>query len=194
MVWLGLALSLCAIPFVTQADDGAQAGESHETSPSPETPRQPQFGGSLFTTDEQIAYVEARRLKPNIPTDENSTALLKRLESRWAALLKRDFSTAYDYESPKVRAELDREEFIARFGAMVEWHGIKPLRIDYEDEVTADVTVMLDHSIHGFTGVDPFRTEGAVKERWVEEGGEWWHQSQSVNIAGMAPDEPGQKP
>lgn len=153
-----------------------------DSSQTENKPREPRFGPTNITTAEAAAIVAASKPVAEIPSDPVSTMLVERLRSRWDALTDKNYFAAYAFETPAYRSEAEPKDYANQFGPGVDWHGIEPIRINYLDDKTAEVGFLLDHTIVGANPDQPLRFERFVTERWVQEGGEWWHQSQSVNM------------
>ncbi|MBK1647370.1 hypothetical protein CKO36_01865 [Rhabdochromatium marinum] len=174
---LQVAAILCIVLSGQVAGSTAEAdGSSHE----------PVFGPSAETSVEMGERVQAMRPQPNVPTDPVSAALLDRVQAYWAALVEKDFDAAYQYQTPEYRKEHSAKEFAKSFGPYATWYGIEPIKIDYTNDSVAIVGFLLDHSIIDMSLDQPIRFERYIKETWVREGGEWWHQRQSVKMPGMA--------
>ncbi|MBB1126950.1 nuclear transport factor 2 family protein [Thiospirillum jenense] len=160
---------------------------------TPEELSEPRFGPFGLSTKE-ADKLRPPRPTPNLPTDATSVQLVKRLQARWAALIASDFDRAYTFETPEFRAKTDAKTFHAQFGPFVTWHGIEPIAVQYPTPDTAMLSFLLDYSFP-VDGTDHLtRTERFAQERWIRRDGEWWHQSQSVTIPGMAPENSSQKP
>lgn len=153
---------------------------------------EPVFGPVGLTAGEMAEMTASSKPVPNVPTDPVSASIIERVNARWTALSKRDFSTAYSFETPAYRAARSAEDFSGQFGPYAVWHGIEPLGISYVDDAVADVTFLLDVTVTDMQTDKQVRLKQFVKERWVHEAEEWWHQSQSVNISGMAQDDTSQ--
>ena len=148
--------------------------------------REPVFGPSAETSVEMGKRVRAMRPQPNVPTDPVSVALLDRVQAYWAALVEKNFDAAYQYQTPEYREQHSAKDFAKSFGPYAIWYGIEPIKIDYTNDSVAIVGFLLDHSIIDLSLDQPIRFERYIKETWVREGGEWWHQRQSVKMPGMA--------
>ncbi len=152
-----------------------ERGESHSTPSEPNlTAARPSFGPG----DTGDRKPQSTPIEPNLPDDERSQALIARLKARWAAMVERDFKQVYTFETPEYREQYDFNQFGGQFGGMVTWHGIEPLTIDYVDDHAAEVSFLLDHSFTIPGSEHVVRRKGLIQERWIEDSGEWWHQSQ----------------
>ena len=110
-------------------------------------------------------------LAPAPQTPEDS--VLARANARWAAMLKRDFATAYGYLAPGVRAVIPEKTFVASVGNAVQWTNVQAskVRCDQPDQCVA--TVSFEAKVF-----NPRMKNRTVKsyyeETWVLQDGQWW--------------------
>jgi len=118
--------------------------------------------------------------------------LSERVRKRWEALVKRDFATAYTYETPEYRKENSVQRFGAQFGSLVRWHmaTVKEVRYDREDEAT--VKIMLDYSFDLPTD-ETARTTSVIREQWVRIDDSWWHRDERHPLGGGNQSQPSQR-
>lgn len=118
--------------------------------------------------------------------------LKDRAEKRWGALVKRDFTTAYSYETPEYRKETSAKRFGAHFGAQARWHmaTVSEVRYDRSDEAT--VSIALDFSFDLPTD-ETARTTSFIKEQWVRVDGTWWHRDDRQPLGGGNHSQPSQR-
>lgn len=163
---IAMALLLAGTSAVAATTDKSEAGVASATS----------------------AYLAPPRHEPPppLPDDPVSRQLVERVQSRWQALVEGDFLAAYAYEEPDYRARHDVDAYRRRFGDLVRWHGAEVRRIQYNDEESVQVGVVIDRTVFPPFGGQTIRSEGFGWENWIRIDGEWWHQSRWSNIPGAA--------
>jgi hypothetical protein len=119
--------------------------------------------------------VPAAESGAQIPDDAETRALVERVRARWAAKLKRDFTTAYGFESPEYRAENSADAYAARYGGMVKWHGVDITSVRYDDDGAATVYVDVDHTVHSPFDAGDIRQSITMTERWSRSDGTRYH-------------------
>jgi len=103
-------------------------------------------------------------------------ALEQRVADRWDALVARNFELAYTYETPSFRQVYDLAQFKARFGERVKWAGASVRAVNDLGNGVAEVTVRLRYeAVVPIPGMDVQRHEAVLKEKWLQEGGAWFH-------------------
>lgn len=105
--------------------------------------------------------------------------LRERVQGRWDALIKRDFTAAYQYFSPAYRKLTPLEKYSARFGSAVAWESITITGVSL-GEGKADVSFELSYQLAIPTGDGAALGESigsiskSMKETWLWSEGEWW--------------------
>ena len=158
------------------AGGGACAAEGETTATAAKT-EGPQ------DTQVEIPEVPEIRKAPGVDLPKEAE-LRKRVQARWDAVVKRDFVSAYAFETPEYREAHTAEEYASQFGPRIQWHvaKVKDLRYDRFDKV--DVIVTLDFSFE-LPGVDQLaRTTKDIKDRWVFADDQWWRRQPSQPLSG----------
>lgn len=107
----------------------------------------------------------------------DEASLKGRVLDRWQALIKRDFESAYLFETPAYRAIFNPRQFQLQYGGQVDWRVANVKSIDYDSPNVARVGVEITSR-----SVDPNRNGEVsditqqVKETWLRKDGQWWHQ------------------
>ena len=110
-------------------------------------------------------------LAPTPQTPEE--AVLARANARWAAMLKADFTTAYGYLAPGVRAMVTEKAFAGRYGNQARWTGAEAVDVRCPSATKCLANVKL-------TAPTPMmRKKGDTvpvyfDETWVLQDGQWW--------------------
>jgi hypothetical protein len=113
---------------------------------------------------------ERRTLTPE--EIQREQRLKQRAQQRWDAIIDRDFSKAYEYETPKFRAENSPKEYRAKYGGPVTHHVATVKDVRYDAPHEAVVKIMLEASFP--LGGEQVRTTVPVYDRWTYLEGEWW--------------------
>lgn len=108
-------------------------------------------------------------LAPQTPED----IVLARANARWAALLKADFTTAYGYLAPGVRALVTEKSFAARYGGQSRWSSAEATRVTCptDSKCVASIKIATKVFMPHFKG-DTVPTY--FDETWVLQDGQWW--------------------
>jgi hypothetical protein len=112
--------------------------------------------------------------------------LKERVSGRWAAMIKKDFSEAYEYFSPAYRKLFPLESYLRKTGPNVDWITAKILNISMNGD-RADVKVHLDYRLNlppdagmgdvGIIGHD-------LDEVWLWKDENWWYVQQESRLSG----------
>ncbi len=109
---------------------------------------------------------------------DSKEQLKERVEGRWAALIKRDFSEAYRYQSPGYRALYSVEQFQGAFGGQVGWLNARIAKMTIKD-ASAEVVVSVQYNamvpFNSDSGSSVTKGETALDEKWIQDGGVWYH-------------------
>jgi hypothetical protein len=97
----------------------------------------------------------------------------ERALARWNALIEKDWTAAYSYESPNYRKNYSRRDFINSFGQAVTWIGIKHLSTTPISETLSDVNLELQFNYD--MGGNLVRIPSNITERWQLVNNKWWH-------------------
>ncbi len=100
-------------------------------------------------------------------------SIKERALARWNALIEKDWTAAYSYESPSYRKNYARRDFINSFGQAVTWVSIKHLSTTPVNKILADVKLELV-SIYNMEG-NPVKVPSNTTERWQLIDNKWWH-------------------
>jgi hypothetical protein len=112
--------------------------------------------------------------KQTTPTETPKTqSVEKRAVARWNALIEKDWTAAYAYESPNYRKNYTRHEFMNSFGQAVTWVGIKHLSTTPINPTLTDVKLELQFNYD--MGGNLMKIPSNIDERWQRIDNEWWH-------------------
>jgi len=98
--------------------------------------------------------------------------VLERAQSRWAALLKRDWALAYSYLSSGYRATVPLDRYGNQFSGPLQWEAAKAHSAECEGQrcvVTVEITFKLLLSGHRDRVSSTF-----LEEVWLLEDGQWY--------------------
>lgn len=118
------------------------------------------------------------------PSKDQEAQLKQRVEERWAAVIKRDFKTAYEYETPEFKKGHSAEQYAGQFGSAIEWRLATVKSIGYDRPDEADVVIAIDYSFNLPGGDQPARTTGNVHETWLFADGQWWRRDIEQPLGG----------
>jgi len=106
---------------------------------------------------------------PQTPED----IVLARANARWAAMLKADFTTAYGYLAPGVRALVTEKAFAGRYGGQSRWSSAEATRVTCptDSKCVASIKIATKLFMPHFKG-DTVPTY--FDETWVLQDGQWW--------------------
>lgn len=133
-----------------------------------------------------LAFLLTTILSACSPSDDNKTKantaansadqtsiVTERAVERWNSLIKKDWKTAYSFESPSYRSTYSVEDFQKSYGNAVTWKSITPKSATLVSNEIIDVslTLMSSFTDEGFDTVIPT----PIKERWKFSDKQWWH-------------------
>ncbi len=100
----------------------------------------------------------------------------QKAEARWAALLSRDYASAYSYYSPGYRSTASVTDFeIGIRLRRVRWTTAEYLKHNC-DENTCSVSFRVGYRVGSpVPGVDTWNGYDLITDQWVKTGGEWWY-------------------
>jgi len=102
-----------------------------------------------------------------VATVEPEKIVAERAAQRWNALIKRDFSGAYEYLSPGTRERITQQAYAARIGGGT-WKRANVESVRCEQE-KCDVQVALEYSYRDMKSI-----ETILPEIWLLQGENWW--------------------
>jgi len=190
---IAAGVGLVALAHVTHAWAQDQSG-GKDSPPSKPVQRSPLSAAPPQRYETQsVGAPEAAAPLPPLPNDPGSKQLTARVEERWTALIHRDFAKVYQYETPKYRAHVTRDQFRNTFGSAAQWHVAKVTGIHYDRPDFATVEVMLDYSFDAPWRNTPVRAKAVEKEGWERIDGQWWHKPTRSKFAMPAGGTSGQQ-
>jgi len=116
-----------------------------------------------------LAGCAALAPEPQTPED----IVLARANARWAAMLKADFTPAYGYLAPGVRALVTENAFAGRYGGQARWTEAEAVKVQCPSATKCLANIKL-------TAPTPLmRKKGDTvpvyfDETWVLQDGQWW--------------------
>lgn len=135
-------------------------------------------GGGTWAADTASGPAVSTQVQPPAVLEAADEALLKeRVLARWQVLIKRDFGAVYQFETPAYRTVYTLRQFLARYGAQVDWRMARIKEVHYDDRTVARVVVEVTshYAEPGKNGNAQDLTQ-EVKEIWLYKDGQWWHQ------------------
>ena len=125
----------------------------------------------------------ATRPDKTVDTSGTKEALQKRVEQRWAHLIKEDFDKAWEYLTPGYRSTASREVWASNMkDRPVKWTKAVVSSTDCpEGEEFCDVTVQVEFVANSsIPMVGQIEAATPVFERWIRLKGAWYHVPQEV--------------
>lgn len=108
------------------------------------------------------------------PTPQTPEEIVQaRANARWAAMLKGDTATAYEYLAPGMRALITKEAYAARFGGAVRWVGAEATRARCPEATKCLATVRIDTKAF-LSRMKNVTVPTYYEETWVLQDGQWW--------------------
>lgn len=100
-----------------------------------------------------------------------------RAQSRWDALIGKDFVKAFEYLSPGARSELSPEAYASQMAVRpVRWKQAIVAGAECESEDACTVTVNIKFDVpSNQPSVGNMGTTAPVQERWIRLEGVWYH-------------------
>jgi len=117
----------------------------------------------------------ATEMAPAEAVSAQRAALEQRVASRWAALIRRDFETAYSFTSPEYRRLFSLKDFMSSFGSKVGWQRVEVVDINIKGGDAAAVGVNLYFVYYDAQTKKPLDMKTYVQESWVLVDGQWWY-------------------
>lgn len=103
--------------------------------------------------------------------------LKERAEARWAALIKHDFASAYDYLSPDFRAVVTLQQYKGRIGSVVDWQLARAKNVSYDDPTVASVMMEVTYRFRMPSTGGEIESTKFLDEKWLFKDGNWWYTS-----------------
>jgi hypothetical protein len=91
----------------------------------------------------------------------------ERAQLRWDAMVKSDFTAAYQYLSPGSRAVLTPEAYASGLKTGF-WKGATVDRVICDRTDVCDAVMTIEYEFRGA------RIKTPLKETWIKEGSSWW--------------------
>lgn len=129
------------------------------------------FASCTKETDEKNHHENINTLKKSELSSPASRAL-----ARWNALIEKEWTKAYSYETPSYRKTYSRNDFINSFGTAVTWVGIEHISSVKINENVIDLKLKLLF-IYNMSGKD-MKIPTMITERWQLIDSNWWHVKQ----------------
>lgn len=99
-----------------------------------------------------------------------ATAVHKRAQQRWTALVAGQFDKAYPYLAPSVREVMSYDHFRSSFGSGGAWQAADVYDVKCElERCEAKIRLRIKLPIHG---IESITTD--TQETWIPENGQWW--------------------
>lgn len=106
---------------------------------------------------------------------DGATALERRVDSYYAALIKGDYRDAYGYFTPGHRKRFSFEQHYQAFPPIVRYESVKTLKKECATPESCKVEVLATFVFRtDMKELDGVRTTTTVPERWVQIDGRWW--------------------
>lgn len=167
-------VSSTARPAVTT---GSDALENQPSENQPSLKMDLGVVASQGTQDQQAAEPSAHAVVTSPQSgwaeDSRTPALRERVQAYWAARIKRDFASAYNFLTPAYRGVESREIYAGRFSSMMKWDRAEVAEVRYEGEGLANVFVVVDYRMTSpFDDIDR-ASRSRLSEKWILEEGTW---------------------
>lgn len=97
-----------------------------------------------------------------------------RAEQRWQALIKSEFTKAYEYTTPAYKAIHPADKYFSARGTAAQWKSATVLSVECSETDKCLAKVRLDAVISGVPkAVRDVST--VLDETWLREDGQWWY-------------------
>lgn len=103
------------------------------------------------------------------------TALEQRATTRWDALIRKDFATAYSLTSPGYRKLYSLDAFKGKFGGKTAWRRIEIVDVAFKGDDAATVGINLHFVYYQAQSEQALDMTTYVQESWVREDDQWWY-------------------
>ena len=102
-------------------------------------------------------------------------AVARRAQSRWDAILAKDYGVAYDYLTPGTRLTTPYDAYERRMSNVaIRWTNARVRSVECDEPEVCKATVDITYTVHapGAGNVEGFMP---VYERWLLSDGQWHH-------------------
>lgn len=100
----------------------------------------------------------------------------QRAEARWDALIKRDMKKAYAFTTPAYRNVVTLQQYVAKYGRVLDWRKARVLNVSYDDLTVATVSLEITYRVaFRDTAGAEIETPSVVSEKWIYKDREWWY-------------------
>jgi hypothetical protein len=125
------------------------------------------YAARLIALGAAMTMAACATISPDAPSDAKQAAVKKRVEARWAALIKGDAASAYKLLSPASKAVVSERDFSGRMRRT--FTGVEIESIDCAAE-SCDVKIFITYDTTPIKGI---RTP--ARETWVLDKGDYWY-------------------
>ncbi|MBK1647793.1 hypothetical protein CKO36_04080 [Rhabdochromatium marinum] len=101
-----------------------------------------------------------------------------RVKARWRALMARDFTEAYKYESPAFRKLNDLESFSRRYGDAAKWTDVELVSVDLNDTKDLAKVILMVSYVAVLPNATTYNGRRRVDEKWLKVDDQWWFSRQ----------------
>jgi hypothetical protein len=105
----------------------------------------------------------------------DEAALVSRVETRWRALIARDFEAAYEFELPSYRERNSLEKFRGSFKSAVTWVVATVSEVRYDEPMIARVKVAVEYAAPTSWPDQAEKPRAYIGEVCFKRDGQWWH-------------------
>lgn len=192
--WLVLAVVASAAGLsgcASTGDKGTKAGDAKRvayrkpvTTVSAE-PTQSVTPGGVWPPRPEAATAEAAPEAPKLSSTDHvdlaakrdpSAELKQRVLERWALLIAQRGDQAFDYLSPGYQKTHDRVKYGNEMASRpVRWYRAAFDHAECADEVSCEVSILVDFKVRISAGMGPAESFAYIKERWISIDGVWYH-------------------
>ncbi len=108
------------------------------------------------------------------PVDREPVVKQRAVE-RWAALIKRDYAAAYQFENPAYRAANTLQQFSEEFGEDVVWEKVEADQVLFEGDDVALVYLKMRYQAAKHVAEWAPVISTSLTEKWIFSDRQWWH-------------------
>jgi len=99
----------------------------------------------------------------------------QRATERWAALIKRDYAAAYQFEAPAFRAAYTLQQYQEGFGEDVVWEKVEVDRMLFEGDDVTLVYLKMQYRAAKHVAEWAPSMPTYLTEKWIRSDNQWWH-------------------
>jgi hypothetical protein len=104
------------------------------------------------------------------------TALKQRVTAKWDALIRKDFATAYSFNTPAYRSLFSLDAFRRNFAVgKVVWRRIEVVDVDFKGDDAAMVGINIHFVYYQAPVGKDIEMTTYTQEPWVQVDGQWWY-------------------